>query len=401
VKVVSWNVNGLRACARKGFCRWLEECGAEIVGVQEVRARLEDLPDALRAPPGWHAHFAAARRAGYSGVGLYSRCRPDRIETQLGIPRFDREGRLQIARFGRLAIANVYFPKGSGTNRDNSRVPFKLAFYRALFARVERLRGSGLRVLVIGDFNTAHREIDLARPRANRGTSGFLPEERAEIDRWLAAGWVDVFRRLHPGAGGQYTWWRQWGGAREKNVGWRIDYVLASRAAMRFVRGAFLWPDVRGSDHCPAGVELDPGVLDDEASDARKRRDAAAERQRPSSVLKPCRRSSPALRSRPGGDSSSPSSRRRRRSGCRRGSAPRGASRRRDRGSRWGAWRAPGRSPRRDRRPRAKASRRASPEAGRTRRLRSRRRKRAAAGRFRVPSQHLLRLGELRSDGSA
>jgi exodeoxyribonuclease III len=276
LRIVSWNVNGLRACGRKGFRRWLERSGAEIVGVQEVRARSEQLPASLRSPRGWHSAFAAAERPGYSGVGLFSRRPADALEVGLGIPRFDREGRLLIARFGRLAVANVYFPKGSGPRRDNSRVPYKLAFYRALFARVERLRRSGLRVIVMGDFNTAHREIDLARPRENRGTSGFLPEERAEIERWLSAGWVDVFRRLHPDEPGHYTWWRQWGDARRRNVGWRIDYALASPAALPFVRGAFLWPRVRGSDHCPAGLELDPGVVGSPAARARGSRPGRA-----------------------------------------------------------------------------------------------------------------------------
>jgi exodeoxyribonuclease III len=169
------------------------------------------------------------------------------------------EGRLQLARFGRLLVANAYFPNGSGLNRDNGRVPFKLAFSRALFARLERLRRAGLRVLVLGDLNTAHREIDLARPRENTRTSGFLPEERAELDRWLAAGWVDTFRHFEPGAG-HYSWWSQRRGVRARNVGWRIDYVLASPAAMRFVRGAFLEPGVPGSDHCPVGVEVDPAI---------------------------------------------------------------------------------------------------------------------------------------------
>ncbi len=272
MKILTWNVNGLRACGRHGFEAWLARSGADVVGIQEVRARTEDLPESLRAPRGWHAHFSPAARAGYSGVALFSRRPPDVVQTALGVPRFDREGRLQIARFGRLAVANVYFPKGSGTLRDNARVPYKLAFYRALFARLERLRRSGLRVLAMGDFNTAHREIDLARPRANLRTSGFLPAERAELDRWIAAGWVDVFRRLHPGEAGHYTWWRQWGGAREHNVGWRIDYVLASPTAVPLVRDAFLCPEVRGSDHCPAGVVLDPRVLGARASARSPRR---------------------------------------------------------------------------------------------------------------------------------
>jgi len=262
LRVLSWNVNGLRACGRKGFRRWLSRSGAGIVGVQEVRAFPEDLPSALRSPRGFWTGFAPAERPGYSGVGLYARRPPDALETQLGIPRFDREGRLQLARFGRLWVANVYFPKGSGTRRDNSRVPYKLGFYRALFRRLEKLRRSGRRVLVLGDFNTAHTEIDLARPRENRETSGFLPEERAELDRWLRAGWVDTFRHFVP-EGGHYTWWSQRAGVRARNIGWRIDYVLASPAAMPFVRRALHRPRTRGSDHCPVGVDLDPGIVGD------------------------------------------------------------------------------------------------------------------------------------------
>jgi exodeoxyribonuclease-3 len=215
----------------------------------------------VRAPRGWHAHFSPARRPGYSGVGLFSRRPPDRVETSLGAPRFDVEGRLQLAHFGRLVLANGYFPKGSGTERDNSRVPYKLAFYRALFECVEKLRRGGRRVLVLGDLNTAHRKIDLARPKQNTENSGFLPEERAELDRWMAAGWVDTFRHF-TAEGGHYTWWSQRFGVREKNIGWRIDYVLASRAAMRYVTDAFIQPNVKGSDHCPVGVDVDPAIFD-------------------------------------------------------------------------------------------------------------------------------------------
>jgi exodeoxyribonuclease-3 len=277
MRILSWNVNGLRACARKGFLRWLGGSGADFVALQEVRALPDDLGPRLCAPPGFHAHFAPAERRGYSGVAILSRRPPDRVETSLAIPGggppslasgslrasladFDREGRLLIAHYGRLALVSVYVPKGSGVARDNSRVPYKLAFSRALFDRLERLRRGGRRVLVMGDFNTAHREIDLARPRSNQKTSGFLPEERAEFDRWIAAGWVDTFRRFEPGPG-HYTWWSQRFGVRAKNIGWRIDYVLASPAAMRFVKGGFALPQVRGSDHCPTGVEVDAAVL--------------------------------------------------------------------------------------------------------------------------------------------
>lgn len=261
MRIISWNVNGLRACAKKGFGRWLGRCGAEIVGLQEVRARAEQLPENIRTPRRWHSDIVAAEKPGTSGVALYARREPDRIETTLGDERFDREGRVQLAHFGKLVVANVYFPNGSGKNRDNSRVPFKLEFYAALFDRVSRLRRSGRRVLVMGDFNTAHKEIDLARPKPNRGTSGFLPEECAELDRWVAKGWVDTFRHFESG-GGHYTWWSQRFGVRAKNIGWRIDSVFASPSAMRYVEGGFIHPKVTGSDHCPLGVDVDPAICD-------------------------------------------------------------------------------------------------------------------------------------------
>jgi exodeoxyribonuclease-3 len=260
IRILSWNVNGLRACAKKGLLRWLGRSGAEIVGIQEVRATPDQIPENLRAPTRWSAHFSSAERKGYSGVALYAKRPPDRVDTELGEPRFDCEGRVQIARFGRLVIANIYFPNGNGKERDNSRVPYKLDFYKMLFERVQRLRRSGARVLVMGDFNTAHREIDLARPKQNSNTSGFLAEERAEIDRWIAADWTDTYRHFDTSPD-HYTWWSQRFGVREKNIGWRIDYVLASPAAMKFVKKAMILPNVQGSDHCPVGVEVDPGIF--------------------------------------------------------------------------------------------------------------------------------------------
>jgi len=256
MRLISWNVNGLRACAKKGFVDILKASEADIVGLQEVRAFPEQLDARTRAPDGWHANFAPAERPGYSGVGLYSKTAPDRVETSLGNPEYDAEGRFIIGHFGRLAVASVYFPKGSGKDRDNSRVPYKLGFYAAVFKRIEQLRKRGP-VFVVGDYNTAHEAIDLARPKTNHKSSGFLPEERAEISRWLDAGWVDVFRKQHPGESGHYSWWRQWGNARADNVGWRIDYALASPSAAKRVTDAFIWPEVTGSDHCPVGVDFD------------------------------------------------------------------------------------------------------------------------------------------------
>ena len=255
MRIVSWNVNGLRACAKKGFLQVLQRRKIDIMALQEVRAFPEQLPDNVRNPRGWHAEFAPAKRPGYSGVAIYSRIPPSRIEASLGVDRFDDEGRFLLAQFGRLSVASVYFPKGSGKDRDNSRVPYKMDFYREVFDRIQHQRKRGP-VFVVGDYNTAHHERDIARPKSNVKSSGFLPAERQELSRWEDAGWVDTFRHQHPGEADHYTWWRQFGGARGDNVGWRIDYVFASKTAHRRVKDAFIWPQTFGSDHCPVGVDL-------------------------------------------------------------------------------------------------------------------------------------------------
>jgi len=259
--IASWNVNGLRACHRKGFGDWLDGCGAEMVAVQEARARRQQVPEDLAERDGWSFAIAAAERPGYSGVALFSRRPPDRVERCLGKREFDAEGRLLMARFGKLWLVNAYFPNGNGKDRDLSRIPYKLRFYRRLFRHLEPARSAGEPVLVVGDFNTAHRDVDLARPRANRNHSGFRPEERRELDRWLRRGWVDTFRHFVD-AGGHYSWWSQRQGVRERNVGWRIDYALASPGAMAFVRGAAIHPEVQGSDHCPISVEVEDAIVD-------------------------------------------------------------------------------------------------------------------------------------------
>ena len=260
-RVYSWNVNGIRASTKKGLDRWVVQSNAEIIGLQEVRADLASIPEEILALKDYQQHYVAAEKKGYSGVGMLSRRKPDRLDTSLGEERFDSEGRLQVARFGRLVVANGYFPNGSGKNRSNDRVPYKLDWYRALFERVEKWRRGGYRVLVMGDYNTAHKDIDLARPKDNRKTSGFLAEEREELDRWIEAGWVDTFRAFEPGPD-HYSWWSQRFGVRAKNIGWRIDYILASPSAMPFVRNAFIEPDTLGSDHCPIGVDVDPAIFD-------------------------------------------------------------------------------------------------------------------------------------------
>ena len=255
MRIVSWNVNGLRACAKKGFLQVLQRKKIDVMALQEVRAYPEQLPDKVRSPRDWLGYFAPATRPGYSGVAIYSRIKPTRVECGLGESRFDEEGRFLLAQFSRMSIASVYFPTGSGKDRDNSRVPYKMDFYRAVFDRIQHQRKLGP-VFVTGDFNTAHHVIDIARPKSNLKASGFLPEERQELTRWEDAGWVDTFRHRHPEEAGHYTWWRQFGGARQHNVGWRIDYVFASKTANHRVKNAFIWRKTMGSDHCPVGVDL-------------------------------------------------------------------------------------------------------------------------------------------------
>ena len=260
-RIHSWNVNGIRACAKKGFPEWLNAHGGEIVALQETRAHAAQVPEEIARIDGFHTHFVSAERGGYSGVGLYARRPLDAVETSLGDPRFDAEGRLQFATFGDLLLVNGYFPNGSGKDRSNDRVPYKLDFYRRLFERLEPERAAGRPILVLGDFNTAHRELDLARPKANVKTSGFLPIERAELDRWLTSGWTDTFRHVRGDEPGHSTWWSQRFGVREKNIGWRIDYVLASPGALLHVEGADIHPEITGSDHCPISVDVSSRIF--------------------------------------------------------------------------------------------------------------------------------------------
>lgn len=261
MRIVSWNVNGLRAVAKKGFTDWLKAEKADIVGLQETRVPVDAVPGELSKLEGFHTHFVAAERAGYSGVGLYTRRPFDSVETTLGMKKFDEEGRYQIARFGRLIVVNAYFPNGSGQERDNSRVPYKLAFKKRIHKLLEDEKKKGTPIIVMGDWNTAPREIDIARPKENAKTSGFLPEEREEMERWYKTGWVDSFRHFHPEAKDRYSWWSQRFGVREKNVGWRIDLALVSPGAIPYLRHADIHHDVKGSDHCPISIELDDSVI--------------------------------------------------------------------------------------------------------------------------------------------
>jgi exodeoxyribonuclease-3 len=264
-RIVSWNLNGIRAAHRQGFGAWLaaeRDRGAVFVGLQEVRAQPSEVPAELAGVPGLWSAFVGAERKGYSGVGAYAPFTPDDVVTSLGVPELDREARYLEVRFGEATLVSAYFPNGNGAllpngKRSNDRIPFKLDFYRAVAARHAPALARGERVVVMGDFNTAHREIDLARPRENRETSGFTDVERAELDVWLAAGWVDSFRHLHPDTPDAYSWWSQRFGVRARNVGWRIDLVMVSPAVVPTLREAFIDAHVGGSDHCPVGIAVD------------------------------------------------------------------------------------------------------------------------------------------------
>ena len=251
----SWNVNGVRAAAKKGLGAWLAGSPWDVVALQEVRATRAQLEASLEGTGPWHVASAEADRAGYSGVALLAREEPDEVATVLGVRTLDAEGRYVRMRFGKLHVVSAYMPNGSGKDRDNGRVPFKLAFYRRIAKELETLSARGDRVVVLTDANTAPHAIDLARPKENEGTSGFLPEERAELQRWFRRGWVDAFRAIEPG-GGHYTWWAQRGGCRERNVGWRIDLALLHGVPREHLSHCWHEPAVLGSDHCPIGLRL-------------------------------------------------------------------------------------------------------------------------------------------------
>lgn len=253
MKIASWNVNGLRSVERYGLADWHQAFRPDLLCFQEVRAEPHQLSLAMNEPHDCKAYWYPAERKGYSGVGAWLRVPALSIERGLGVGEFDAEGRVQILKYPGFTLFNVYFPNGS---RDLSRVPYKLAFYEALLAQIDERHARGERLVIGGDFNTAHQAIDLANPKANSKLTGFLPVEREMIDRYLSHGLRDVFRDSRPDEPGHYSWWSHRPGVRERNVGWRIDYFLVSESLRPFVKDCYLLPDVRGSDHCPVVLEL-------------------------------------------------------------------------------------------------------------------------------------------------
>ena len=254
LRVITLNLNGIRSATSKGFLGWLARQKADIVCVQELKAQAANMTAEMLAPRGLHGYFHYAEKKGYSGVGLFARRTPGRVSAGIGVHEFDAEGRYVRADFGKLSVISVYLPSGSsGEHRQQSKFRFMAEFYPHL----ARLAREGREFIVCGDWNIAHQEIDLRNWRGNRKNSGFLPEERAWLTRiFEELKFVDVFRRIDQRAE-QYTWWSNRGQAWAKNVGWRIDYQIATPAIAACARKVKIYKDQRYSDHAPLTIDYD------------------------------------------------------------------------------------------------------------------------------------------------
>ncbi|MGO8694800.1 MAG: exodeoxyribonuclease III [Rectinemataceae bacterium] len=258
IRLMSWNVNGIRSCASKGLFEWLETASPDVLSLQETKAHPDQLPAEFLAPSDGHgeqyrAYWASAKRRGYSGTAIFSKREPRAISF-LGSADFDDEGRGLVADFGDFTLVSAYFPN---SQEGGARLDYKLRFCDAVLALCDKLVAAGKHVVVAGDYNIAHKPIDLANPKANEGNPGYLPEERAWMDRYTSSGYVDSLRHFNKEAG-QYTWWTyRVPGARERNVGWRLDYHCVDESLIPAVKAASIHPEVQGSDHCPVSLDLE------------------------------------------------------------------------------------------------------------------------------------------------
>lgn len=251
--LLCWNVNGLRAVLKKGFLDFLDREAPDILCIQETKAEPAQLGPEVLSHDHYHSYFhSSSVKKGYSGVATFTRQKPLKIETGFGIERFDAEGRCLMTEFEDFVLFNVYFPNGK---KDSDRLNFKLEFYEAFLKRADSLKKRGKPVIFCGDVNTAHQPIDLSHPRENEHVSGFLPVERAWIDRVLEHGYLDTLRAFHK-EGGLFTWWDLKTRARERNIGWRIDYFFIDDRLRSHLQDSFIMPNVMGSDHCPLGIRM-------------------------------------------------------------------------------------------------------------------------------------------------
>ena len=252
LRLISWNVNGIRAIQKKGFIDWLKNENPDILCLQETKAHPDQLDDVLKNVDGYSAYFSSAEKKGYSGVVTYTKLKPLSVQNGLGVKKFDSEGRFIITEFDEFTLFNIYFPNGKASDE---RLQYKMEFYETFLKHCKKLLKEGKKIIVCGDVNTAHKEIDLSRPKENSVISGFLPQEREWIDKFLAAGFVDTFRIFNKEPE-QYTWWDMVTRARERNVGWRIDYFYISENLKDNIKSASINSSVMGSDHCPVEIEL-------------------------------------------------------------------------------------------------------------------------------------------------
>ena len=256
-RLISWNVNGVRSAHSKGLLDWLDAERPDVLCLQETKADPDQLPKELLAPADsegrpYRAYWASAKKRGYSGVAIWSREEP-RSVSFMGVPEFDDEGRTLVADFGLFVLVSAYFPNSQDAG---ARLEYKLGYCAAMKDLLDGFVAKGRRVLVCGDFNIAHKPIDLARPKENEGNPGYLPEERAWMDSFLGSGYVDTFRMFDPSPE-KYSWWSYRTRAREKNIGWRIDYHCVDSGLAPAVKAAAILDQVQGSDHCPVSVSLD------------------------------------------------------------------------------------------------------------------------------------------------
>lgn len=253
MKLVSWNVNGIRAVVKKGFLDWLDEASPDVLCLQETKASEEQLGEELLTPPGYYTFWHSGEKKGYSSVATFTKTRP--LDVQRGqeiLPR-DTEGRILMTEYPDFRLYNIYFPNGG---RGEERLRYKLEFYDEILAHFEQVR-THKSLIICGDVNTAHHEIDLKNPKENVNNSGFMPIERAWLDRLVGCGYVDTFRHFHPDAVDMYSWWDVRTRARERNAGWRIDYFFVTPDLVPRLRGADIWMDVTGSDHAPVTLDID------------------------------------------------------------------------------------------------------------------------------------------------
>jgi len=256
IKLISWNVNGLRAVFKKDFQKSFQQIDADIFAVQETKLQEPQLADEMRHIPGYESYWSfASVKKGYSGVGVYCRLKPGSANTDLGISRFDAEGRIVEIDFNDFIFFNVYFPNGQ---MSEDRLQYKLDFYESVFKYADEYKKQGRSLIITGDYNTAHNEIDLKNPKPNQNTSGFLRIERDWLDHLIANGYVDTFRHFNPDTV-KYSWWTYRFKARDRNVGWRIDYFFVTQDIIDkgWIKQAFIENEIFGSDHCPIGLELE------------------------------------------------------------------------------------------------------------------------------------------------